>query len=249
MERGKYLALAAVEDRMWYFHALHGRVLAALRRSLAGKEAAILEVGCGTGGLERRLAAARPEWRWTGVDAEPLACSLLRQRTRARTRARVVAAAGEALPFSAGSFDAVVLSDVLPNIEDDATALRAAARVLRTNGVLVVNAAAYPWLWSYHDASTRTFRRYRRGEIAAKLAAAGFDAIATTHRMALLLPLLVLRRKVFPPAAPDRHDVRDYPAVVDAVCRAVMAIEDAWTTLGNRWPWGSSIFAVARKID
>lgn len=246
MERGEYLALAAVEDRMWYFRALHACVLAALRRALGEGRAAILDAGCGTGGLMRRPGAARPDWRWTGVDAAPLACSLLRQK---RAGARVVAASGEALPFGDASFDAVVLSDVLSNVADDAAALRAAARVLRPQGVLVLNVPAYPWLWSYHDTATQTLRRYARGEITATLRATGFDAIATTHRMALLLPLVVLRRKVLAPPAGGRRDVRGYPRVVDAVCRAVMAIESGWIALGNCWPWGSSIFAVARKAD
>lgn len=243
MERGEYLALAAVEDRMWYFRALHGRVLAALRRALGDGRASILEVGCGTGGLMRRLAAAQPAWSWTGVDAESLACSLLRERASAR----VVAALGEALPFSDASFGAVVLADVLPNIADDSAALREAARVLRPQGVLVLNVPAYPWLWSYHDVSTRIFRRYRRAEIVAILRASGFGSIATTHRMALLLPLLVLRRKILPPPAADRRDVRRFPPPFEAFCRAVMAIENVWLALGARWPWGSSIFAVARR--
>jgi len=80
MEPDEYRKMAGVEDAMWYYRALHRHVIRRLRRSL-GPAAAVLDAGCGTGGLLRRLHAAQPAWRLTGMDFSPLACALARERT------------------------------------------------------------------------------------------------------------------------------------------------------------------------
>ena len=172
MEESEYRKLAQVEDRMWYFRGLHGLAERALGGAL-GAAAQILDAGCGTGGLIRRLGPAHPGWAWTGIDLSPVACALARERTTADIRLGSVTE----LPFGERSFDAVVSCDVLYHVEDDGAALREAARVLRPGGLIVVNVPAYRWLWSYHDVATHAKRRYVRGEIRAKMAAAGGRAI------------------------------------------------------------------------
>src|SRR4051812_38933362 len=78
MRPAEYDKLAAVEDRMWYFRALHAnieRVLTPLQRG-----AAVLDVGCGTGGLLRRFEAAGHGWILKGVDVSGSALEYARRR-------------------------------------------------------------------------------------------------------------------------------------------------------------------------
>ena len=243
MENDEYLKLARVEDRMWYFRALHTHVWRELaRRHDPGRAAEMLDAGCGTGGLIRRLAPRAPAWRWHGVDLLPLACELARERGVADVRQ----AALEALPWNDGEFEAVVSADVLYHLDDDAAGLRELARVLRPGGTLVVNVPAYPWLWSYHDAAVHSRRRYGRRELTDKIAAAGLASVRSSHWNALPFPVIVLRRKVFSRGA-DSSDVRLHAPPVEMFFRALMAAEQAWLRLGGTWAWGSSILAVAQK--
>ena len=250
MEAAEYRKLAAVEDAMWYFHALHAHI----ERALAGvpDNATLLDAGCGTGGLIRRLAPRHATWRWTGIDVMPLACALARERTvGARSAssgpaAEIQQASVTALPFGDAMFDAVVSADVLYHVDDDAAALREFFRVLRPGGTLVANVPAYRWLWSYHDEAVHARRRYGRREVLAKLRAAGFAEPRATHWNTLPFPLVVVRRKLFP-APRDGSDVRLFPAPVEASFRAAMALERAWLGMGGALPFGSSILAVARK--
>ena len=63
MNTAEYLKLAEVEDRMWYFRSLHGHVERELAHALpAGREARVLDAGCGTGGLILRLRERHPAW-------------------------------------------------------------------------------------------------------------------------------------------------------------------------------------------
>ena len=119
MEEAEFSKLAATEDRMWYFRGLHALVEWRLASAFPGATAEVLDCGCGTGGLIRRMAAVHPRWRWTGVDLSPLACAFARERTTAR----ICEGSAMALPFDSNRFDAVVLADVLYHLDDDRKAL------------------------------------------------------------------------------------------------------------------------------
>lgn len=221
---------------MWYFRAVHGHVARALGEPQPGRR--VLDAGCGTGGLMRRLGG----WEWTGVDVEPAACALARERTGAE----IVEASLAALPWAEATFDAVTSVDVLYHIEDDVGALREMVRVLRPGGRVVINVPAYPWLWSYHDEAVHSVRRYGRREVADKLRAAGLAEVRTTHWNMIPLPLVVVRRKLWP-APRGGSDVAVQPPAVEAIFRGLMDLEAAWLRRGRTLPAGSSIFAVARK--
>ncbi|MDB6169875.1 MAG: Methyltransferase type 11 [Verrucomicrobia bacterium] len=241
MESEEYRRMAGVEDTMWYYRALHAHVRRALAAQLGARAAAVLDAGCGTGGLIRRLRRSDPAWSWTGVDLSPLACELARERTHAEIRQASITA----LPFGDATFDAVVSADVLYHVDDDGGAIREFARVLKPGGVVVVNVPAHRWLWSYHDVTTHAKRRYARGELREKLAAAGLRATTLTHWNTVLLPLVAVRRKLFP-APVSGSDVRAYPAV-DALLGAVTGLERLCLNAGASFPFGTSIFAVAKK--
>ena len=241
METEEYRKMAAVEDGMWYYRALHAHLHRELVRALGHRTAQVLDAGCGSGGLIRRLSRTEPLWQWTGVDVSPLACALARERGATDVREASVTK----LPFPGASFDAVVSADVLYHVDDDVAALREFARVLRPGGRVVVNVPAHRWLWSYHDVATHAKRRYVRGEIRAKMASAGLRAIRVTHWNTLPLPLVIVRRKLMPAPA-GGSDVHPYPAALEAVLGAAMALERMWLGLAGTIPLGSSILAVGQ---
>ena len=240
VQRDEYLKLAAVEDEMWYFQALHAHFYHELRRRFDPEAGIrILDAGCGTGGLIRRLRARTPRWAWEGVDMSSLACELARERTG------VPVAEGSltALPFADGSFDAVVIADVLQQLVSPLDGLRQARRVLKPGGVLVFNVAAYRWLWSYHDDTCQTQHRFTRREVIELLKRADLQSVRSSYRNMLLLPLVVLKRKVF--KQPGGSDVRPYGRTANALLRRVLEIEDKWARSVTPLPWGSSIFVSA----
>src|SRR5437879_1087512 len=102
MERREYELMHAVEERMWWYRGLHANLISALA---AAGGAPILDAGCGTGGLLRRLAG-KPTY---GLDIEPLAAQLAAEKSRMP----VCVGSVDRLPFPAASFGAIVSADVL----------------------------------------------------------------------------------------------------------------------------------------
>ena len=158
----------------------------------------------------------------SGVDYSPLACGYARQQVAAEIREGAVTA----LPYEAESFEGIVSADVLCQIERPLDALTEFYRCLRPGGIAVINVPAYRWLWSYHDEMVQSTHRFGRGELVKLLEQAGFKVEASTYWNTLPFPLVVARRKLVP-VRPSAGDVRMYPAPVEAIFNAMMAVERA----------------------
>jgi SAM-dependent methyltransferase len=193
--------------------------------------------------LSLRLRAAQPGWKMEAIDFSALAVELAQRRVPG---VHFQEASVTALPFPDASFDAVACVDVISQVDDDRGALTELFRVLKPGGHFVTNVPAYMWLWSYHDVSCQTKRRYVRPQLQGLMEAAGFTHVAATHWNALTLPMLMVKRKVLR-TPEDTSDVKPYPAALEAMFNGLMGIEHAWVRAGGRWAWGSSIFASARK--
>jgi len=106
--------------------------------------ARLLEIGCSSGYLTRRFLAR---------GGEVVGCDINRTALRqARLRLPAVPfACGEAerLPFADGSFDAIVMLEVIEHTSSDAWALSEVRRVLRAGGVLILSTphrGLFAWL-------------------------------------------------------------------------------------------------------
>lgn len=98
----------------------------------------LLEVGCGTGELLRRLRRRYPETLLAGIDPAAGMLAVARRKLGADPRARVHGACAEALPFHSGRFEGVVCVNVFHGVRDAPAAMDEMIRVLRPGGRLVV---------------------------------------------------------------------------------------------------------------
>jgi SAM-dependent methyltransferase len=245
MERAEYDLMAAVEDRMWWYRGLHALArdawLRARRAGPAVSSLAVLDAGCGTGGLLCRLAAAVPEAPLVGLEfVEPAAFI-----ARDKSGRRVAVGSVNDLPFGDSSLAAMFSMDVLCHRGvDEGRSLMEACRCLASGGILIVNLPAYRWMLSVHDQRVHNVRRYRRAEVVAMLKRAGFGAVAVSYWNTFLFPLMVLKRKVL---GGEESDVKPFSPPLEFVFRSVLCFERMLLRLGLRLPFGGSIFAVAVK--
>jgi SAM-dependent methyltransferase len=243
VERAEYDLMDAAEDGMWWYRAAHARVLDALRER-PGAAGPLLDAGCGTGGLLRRLRADLPERDSVGLDYLADAA----RRAMEKSGRPVTAGDANILPFADASFGAAVSIDVLCHA--GVTPQRALAelrRVLRPGGTLILNLPAYDWLRSAHDLRVHNARRFTRDSAARLLEGAGFTAVAGRYWNALLLPLMVLQRKVLSRRADAPSDVTEFPPWLDATLHAVSDAERRIAQLGLPMPAGGSVLMLATR--
>ncbi len=236
MDPGEYSLMDAAEDRMWWYRALHVR----LCDSLTGIGGRILDAGCGTGGFLSVLKARRPDLIACGIEWDSQAAA----RARAKSAACITRGSVNALPFAANSFDAVVNADVLCHAAvDPAQALAEFQRVLKPGGRLVVNMPAYQWMLSAHDRRVHNVRRLTAPGTAAILRDAGFTNVHARYWNGVLLPLMILQRKIL--ARGDAEsDVAPFPPWLDSILHGMTALE---RRLPFPLPAGGSVLAIAEK--
>lgn len=236
MEPAEYSLMDAAEDRMWWYRALHVRLCDALRGSFGR----ILDAGCGTGGFLAALGRARPDLGRFGVEFDPGAAA----RAKAKSGAYVVRGSINALPFKSQSFDAVVSADVLCHAAvTPMAALEQIRRVLRPGGRVILNLPAYQWMMSAHDRQVHNVRRYSAGTARDLLVGAGFVGVETRYWNGLLLPLMIVQRKILARGEAS-SDVAPFPPWLDATLHNVTEFE---RHLPLAMPAGGSVLATAEK--
>jgi ubiquinone/menaquinone biosynthesis C-methylase UbiE len=97
----------------------------------------VLEIGPGGGFYTEALVTENGAIRLVSLDLQPAMLQKVRQRLGARTPLLVCGSAS-ALPFPDGSFDRILLVSVLGEVPDRAAALRECARLLSTDGSLLI---------------------------------------------------------------------------------------------------------------
>lgn len=241
MQIEEYTKLDELEESMWYFKALHSRMLLPLS-DWKNRTAHVLDAGCGTGGFILAMKAFSASWRITGLDISPVACKLARKKTQAE----IVEGSITNLPFDRDSFDILTSADVIAHVDDSSIALREFARVLRPGGMAVINVPAYQWMWSYHDDAVQTRHRFRRSELRKMIQKAGLQPLSDSYANALIFPLIIARRKLFPPPS-SSSDVQVGSYLVESLCAELARFEYHLLKRGLSFPAGCSVFIFARK--
>jgi SAM-dependent methyltransferase len=136
----------------------------------------VLNAGCGAGSFTLRLLDAG--YGVTSVDASE--AFVERVRRLVGDRGAVELADLHALRFEAGAFDAIVCGEVLEHLDDDQTAVREFARVLKPGGVVLASVPANPWRYDWVDHWAGHRRRYTASGLAERFSAAGFVEVDVT---------------------------------------------------------------------
>lgn len=139
---------AAGYERGWLgrlHHDIADRVVS-LFESCVGEPNRILDVGCGTGYLLRRLAEKFPAaTTLSGIDPAP-AMIQAAEATGTDPRLDFTVGIAERLPYDTASFDAVISTTSFDHWRDQQAGLLECARVLRPGGQLVLCDQFSAWL-------------------------------------------------------------------------------------------------------
>ena len=206
----------------------------------------VLNAGCGAGSFTLRLLDAG--YAVTSVDAsEPF---VERVRGLVGDRGVVEVADLHALRFEDDAFDGIVCGEVLEHLDDDRTAVREFARVVRPGGYVIVSVPANPWRydWSDHWAGHR--RRYTAEGLAERFTEAGFDDVDVVDYGFPLLGLYhrqVYRRMLKRRLERDGSDVGAPTGAMKRIAPLVRAAFELDTLFMGKRPGYFGLIASARR--
>jgi SAM-dependent methyltransferase len=237
MDQAEYALMDAAEHRLWWYRALHVRLIEAL----GIVDGRVLDAGCGTGGLLAMLRARRPRLDLFGLEWFAFAAA----RAAAKSTATIARGSVNAMPFADATFDAAIAADVVCHaVVDSDHALGELRRVLRPGGRLVINMPAYQWLLSAHDRRVHNARRHTAWQTARLLRNAGFARIRARYWNSLLLPVMVAQRKLLS-RGDAASDVAPFSPWLDATLHGMTEIE---RRLPFSLPFGGSVLATAERL-
>ncbi|OAI51556.1 hypothetical protein AYO46_07845, partial [Betaproteobacteria bacterium SCGC AG-212-J23] len=176
----EYSKAAERYDEKWAFY-LEATTRETLRRMPMGPAARVLDVGCGTGELLRRLRAKYPDAALAGLDPVAEMLDVAREKLSGREDLRIGYA--DSLPWPAASFDVLVSCNMFHYITHPVEALKEMARVIRPGGALVLTDWCDDYLACrlcnlYLRLTNRAFyKTYREAECFSLLRRAGFSAV------------------------------------------------------------------------
>ncbi|HEX6101616.1 MAG TPA: class I SAM-dependent methyltransferase [Alphaproteobacteria bacterium] len=196
-----------------------------------------LEIGCGTGTYTELLAKWCDEV--VAIDLDPAFAEAARRRFADEPKVRVMQADARRLP-DLGTFDSIVMLDVLEHIEDDVSMLRLLRERLGASGRLVLKVPAMPALYGALDSAIGHHRRYSRRSLARAAAEAG---LALTECRAFNLaaaPGWWLNGRILGRTHPPQTQLRLYDRLVP-LFRIIDRVSGP--------PVGTSLIAAAARIE
>src|SRR5690348_5265845 len=235
-----------MESGHWWFVGRRDMVRALVAQEHVDSSSRILEMGC-SGGLLMQEFRNQGLTQVTGIDISSDAIALCRS---AGLDAQVMDAQQLELPDA--SFDLVIASDVLEHLTDEARAFQEWKRVLKPGGLLIVFVPAFMLLWSEHDVSNKHYRRYRRKQLVKLLESNGFTIQRSSYwNITLFMPIAGIRllRRVLPRFADPKAngDLVEPPKIANALLAGLLHAENRMLRRGLNWPFGVSVFVLARK--
>ena len=220
----------------------------------------LLEVGAGVG---QNVTVLRKFGRVDVAEINPVGLGIL------QANEHIDHIYQEPIPFElTKSYDVICALDVIEHIADDREAVSWIADGLKPGGSFIGMVPAFQWLFSEHDVALSHYRRYSKRSFN-DLLPADLEVVKTGYFNSILFPLPVatrlgkrLRRgRPSMSASSDvveadasggevtdhRKETSDVPAGLDPILGAILSAETALIRRRPLFPFGLSVFTLARK--
>jgi SAM-dependent methyltransferase len=248
MNPAEFANIARTEETFWWYRGMERVLFGVLDHLSAGRSfRSVLEGGCGTGFLAKRL---QDRYRWP-VHALDLGAEGLEFARQKYGVTRVVQGDLAKLPFRDASFDLVLSMDVIVHFPrgHEQPAFDELARVLAPGGLCVIRVSALDWLRSRHSQFAAERQRFTRPRLISQLKQAGLQVDRCTYLNSLLVPVAAAKFRIWEPLTrqPAQSGVEPVSPWLNRLLEIPLGLEAKWIGGGHNFPVGQSLLAVARK--
>jgi SAM-dependent methyltransferase len=245
--------MALLERDHWWYRGLRDAIRRTLKqpRFRIRPGGQVLDAGCGTGENLRMLVDLLAPSYAGGFDLSEHAVNWTRRKVG--ESADVYVSDIRDPQVHVADLDLVLSCDVIsiPGVEASKVGLARLIDRLRVGGLFIHNMAAYQWLYSSHDVITHTQQRTNVRQMKRLMHELGMSIELITYRVFWLFPAILAARlpsMIRRPSLQTAHsDLEPVHPLLNRGLGAVMKVENAMMKAGLRYPWGSSVFVVARK--
>jgi SAM-dependent methyltransferase len=210
----------------------------------------VLDAGCGTGGNLRFLQDLLAPSYLGGFDISELA---LRHARRLCPEADIYNSDIRNPRCHRRSYDLIISCDVLytAGLNASLAGMQRLVAALAPGGLCIVHLPAYRWLTSSHDRAVHTSERFVLSQLRQLFNSLGLVCLRASYRLCCLLPLVALKRcpsLIGSRCQPANSDLQQPAAWLNNLLFRTLQVENRLVAAGACLPWGSSIFAVGRKV-
>ncbi|MFH1376315.1 MAG: class I SAM-dependent methyltransferase [Candidatus Woesearchaeota archaeon] len=239
MEKEAYKQTYEAEENHWWFKGIRKIIFSILDKKIKRNDLKILDSGCGTGILLTKL---KKYGEPSGVDISEEALKYCKERGLKKLYKSSV----ENLPFKENTFDLVTSIDVIyhKEVQSDIKALKEINRVLKKDGLALIQVAAYNFMLSNHDKFVHTQRRYTKKELEKKLREMGFKIEKITYINTFLFPIALIKRLT--ESKNTKSELKPLPKIINDLFINILYLESKIINIINL-PFGLSIICLARK--
>jgi SAM-dependent methyltransferase len=236
-------SILEVEDHHWWFQGRRNVVSKVLGKFVRKPCGDVLEIGCGSGA---NFPVLEPFGKLHAVEMDETS------RDAANARGATTVLDGylpDGMPLDEETFGLVAMLDVLEHIENDAVAVEAVKGLLLPGGHFLVTVPAFQFLWSHHDDLNVHYRRYSRRGLIGVLQKAGLEVLYCTYTFFPLFPMFAAVRLLerFKAGKPQECEGIHVPhPIVNNMLGSLVSAEGSFMPF-LRYPFGSSLLAIARK--
>jgi len=156
----------------------------------AGGKIDYADLGCGTGGFAKEIAAQMTTKRAALIDGDPAVLKLASKHPEFEMHNLNLGGTFQ-LPFAP---NLVTCMDVIEHLPDDAGFLKQVAAQMHRGGAVIVSVPAHPWLFSEWDRQLGHYRRYTPRTLRAALDAAGLHTVMIRYMWSFLMPAAPYRK-------------------------------------------------------
>jgi len=184
----EYEAMATCEKELWWYKCLHELTLKKINQ-VAGKNATILDAGCGTGGM-LALLKSQGFTNLSGFDLSTDAIEYTRKNGFSSVLLLNILDSDRAYPLN--SFDVIISNDILCllNDGDDKIAFKKLISILKPGGSLIMNLPAGRFFKGTHDHAVGIKNRYSKEKIRYLAKDSGAEINEVYHWPFILSPLI-----------------------------------------------------------
>lgn len=190
MDKQAYIEMSKIEANHWWFCSRRKIINKILKSYCSERNSKILEVGSGTGGNTQLLSQFGS---LDSVEKNPFAIELAKQKNPNFDYIQCE------LPrqldiIENDTYNLIVLLDVIEHIREDKLTLKGLGSKLKKNGMILITAPAFSFLWSQHDVFHHHYRRYSKKELIDLVESADLKISYRTYiNFFLFIPVVIFR--------------------------------------------------------